>query len=180
MCARTRQWPYTQHSHDAALRTLHAFRPSALPLLTALTCIHVVCIAGCTLATVGSNTAGGSKAVTIGTTHACPSTVSKANWYGSDTDGDTFSVAQSGSTITVARTDAPGASWGMNLQFYCCPGKCHILPPFARVVTLRLHTRARAHTHTLTHTHAPARPPARPPTRHVLHPNDAHPPLRST
>ena len=111
------------------------FRPSALPLLTALTCIRVVCIAGCTLAAVGSNTAGGSKAVTIGTTHTCPSTVSNANWYGSDTYGDTFSVAQSGSTITVTLTDAPGALWGMNLQFYCCPGKCRILPPFARVVS---------------------------------------------
>ena len=103
------------------LRTPHTpnFRPSALPLLTALTCIHVGCIAGCTLATVGSNTAGGSKAVTIGTTHTCPSTVSKANWLTSDTYGDTFSVAQSGSAITVTRTDST-SGWITNLQFYCC------------------------------------------------------------
>jgi hypothetical protein len=106
-------------------------------MFSALTCIDVMCIAlaGCTLATVGSNHAGGSKAVTIGTTHTCPSTVSKANWLTSDTYGDTFSVAQSGSTITVTRKDDPGALWGMDLQFYCCPGKCRILPPSARVAS---------------------------------------------
>ncbi len=68
----------------------------------------------------------------IGATQTCPSTVSKANWYGSDTYADTFSVAQSGSTITVTRTDAPGALWGMNLQFYCCPGEMSH-PPYFRL-----------------------------------------------
>jgi hypothetical protein len=130
---RTRQ---RKPSHDATASCIHL--PSLRQLFRFsprwLTCIHVGCIAGCALATVGSNTAGGSKAVAIGATHACPSTVSKANWYGSDTYADTFSVAQSGSTITVARADAPGASWEMNLQFYCCPGKCRILPSFALVV----------------------------------------------
>ncbi len=113
-------------------------------MLSALTCIDVMFIAGCALATVGSNVAGGSKTVTIlyppkwariGATYTCPSTVSKANWLTSDTFDDTFSVAQSGSTITVTRTDAPGALWGMDLQFYCCRGKCRILPPSARVAS---------------------------------------------
>ena len=131
MRERTRQW---QPSHDAT-DSAYTYLLSVSPLLTALTRIHVVCIAGCTLANVGSNSAGGSKAVTIGTTHTCPSTVSVANWLTSDTYPDTFSVAQSGSTITITRTDAPGALWGMNLQFYCCPGKGRVLPPFARVVS---------------------------------------------
>ena len=83
---RTRQW---QPSHDAT-DSAYTCLLSVSPLLTALTRIHVVCIAGCTLANVGSNSAGGSKAVTIGTTHTCPSTVSKANWLTSDTYSDTF------------------------------------------------------------------------------------------
>jgi hypothetical protein len=57
--------------------------------------------------------------VDIGTLNTCPSKVSKDNWYGSDTWPDTFSVAQSGSMITVTRTDST-SGWITNLQFYCC------------------------------------------------------------
>lgn len=39
-----------------------------------------------------------------------------------DTSGDTFSINQIGSNVTVTRTDAPWP-WGMNLKFKCCKGE---------------------------------------------------------
>jgi hypothetical protein len=49
----------------------------------------------------------------------CPAAVSMTNWLTSDTYGDTFDVQVDGDTITVARTDSPGTSWGMELGFRC-------------------------------------------------------------
>ena len=102
------------------------------------------------MVTVGINAAGGSKAVDIGTANTCPSTVSKANWYGTDTYSDTFSVAQSGSTITVSRADQPGATWGHNLQFYCtfyCCSGVYVASSLISPVSFRDRL-----THTHTHT----------------------------
>ncbi len=69
----------------------------------------------------------------------CPAKLSRANWKGSDTWPDTFTI-QAGQvqthvmllppnlrshvwaqdTITVTRTDAPGHGWGMNPVAKCC------------------------------------------------------------
>ena len=51
--------------------------------------------------------------------YACSKFVSITNWAGTDTYPDTFAVTQSGTSLSVKRTDAPGAGWGMNLRFYC-------------------------------------------------------------
>ena len=71
----------------------------------------------------------------------CPAKLSRANWLGSDTYGDSFSIeadkvtrcgaqkscsvahvliAAGQDTITVTRTDAPGQGWGMNPIAKCC------------------------------------------------------------
>ncbi len=70
----------------------------------------------------------------------CPAKLSRANWLGSDTYGDTFTIQAdqvqmhvmlppppnlrshvwAQDTITVTRTDAPGSAWGMNPVAKCC------------------------------------------------------------
>jgi len=64
-----------------------------------------------------------SKTVNVDPTYSCPSNVDKTNWYvganGENVYGDTFSTSQTGSQVTVTRTDYP-SGWGMSLQFQCC------------------------------------------------------------
>ena len=68
----------------------------------------------------------------------CPAKLSRANWLGSDTYGDSFTIEADQvqtlvvlppnlrshvwdqDTITVTRTDAPGNGWGMNPVTKCC------------------------------------------------------------
>ena len=50
----------------------------------------------------------------------CPITVNKTNWLNDDDYGDIYSVAKSGSQITVTRTDAPNDGWANDLKFRCC------------------------------------------------------------
>ena len=78
--------------------------------------------ADCTEASVGSNNRAGitSKTVEIEAGYLCPARVSIANWLGEDSYPDTYSVVQSGRTITVTRTDTADIGWGMELRFSCC------------------------------------------------------------
>jgi len=54
----------------------------------------------------------------VGQTLQCPEVVTKANWEGTATYGDTFRVSLQGSKLEVRRTDK-NHGWGMNLQFKC-------------------------------------------------------------
>ena len=51
--------------------------------------------------------------------HKCPAEVSRKNWAGTDTWGDTFEITQNGNEVTAKRKDAE-SGWGMYLQFKCC------------------------------------------------------------
>ena len=44
--------------------------------------------------------------------------VTKDNWLGGHTYGDSFSISTTDDTVTARRSDANGG-WGMNLQFVC-------------------------------------------------------------
>ena len=107
---------------------MHAPRLISPPL----TACQWTLVAGCTLAVVGSNSAGGSKTVDIGSSNACPALVNRDNWYFSDAFSDeTFTVAQLGTSITVTRWDSPkaNAAWTLDLRFLCCSsGTLCILP----------------------------------------------------
>ena len=61
------------------------------------------------------------KTATVPSGYTCPSVVSKANWVGSDTYGDTFEITQSETSLSAKRTDqgANGNGWGMNLRITC-------------------------------------------------------------
>jgi len=48
----------------------------------------------------------------------CPGVVDKGNWLGGEKCGDTFAVSQSGSSVTVTRTDS-NSGWAMNLRITC-------------------------------------------------------------
>ena len=50
--------------------------------------------------------------------YSCPSVVSKSNWAGTETYGDTFKITQSGTTLSAKRMDN-GGGWGMNLRITC-------------------------------------------------------------
>jgi len=73
----------------------------------------------CTTVNIG-NSGSGSKKVYVDKKFVCPAKLSKANWLGSDSYGDTFSIVADQDTITVTRTDAPGSGWGMNPIVKCC------------------------------------------------------------
>ena len=52
----------------------------------------------------------------------CPTEISKDNWAGPETFGDTFTVTHNTkTTIIVTRTDQD-SSWGMNLEIICRKG----------------------------------------------------------
>ena len=51
--------------------------------------------------------------------YICPASISKSNWLGGLTYSDEFSLTQSGTSLTVRRTDESGG-WGMDLQVKCC------------------------------------------------------------
>jgi len=54
--------------------------------------------------------------------YICPTDIPKEKRKNTDYSGanDRFSAEQSGTTLTVERSDAKGSSWGMNLAFECC------------------------------------------------------------
>ena len=79
---------------------------------------------GCIIAQVGSSSEN-SKIVDIDGGYTCPTSSDKSNWLGDYTYGDTFSVSQTGHTLTIRRTDSSGG-WGMDLKFKCCKGKARI------------------------------------------------------
>jgi len=77
----------------------------------------------CSIARVGSSPGRNQKSITIATGIdglKCPTMVDKTNWITSHTYGDTFSVDQNGSVLTVTRTDS-NEGWGMDLTIRCCP-----------------------------------------------------------
>jgi len=61
---------------------------------------------------------------------SCPSTVDKTNWYttGEDNTPDTFKIEQSGTTMTITRTDA-SAAWCMNLKLKCFHSSSYKIAP---------------------------------------------------
>ena len=68
------------------------------------------------------------KTIRIADGFKCPATVDKNNWTVEApwTDyGDTFSIEQNGTQVTVTRTDRnineDGWYWAMYLKFKCCP-----------------------------------------------------------
>jgi hypothetical protein len=67
----------------------------------------------------------------------CPAAISRSNWLGGFTYGDTFSSRLSdisGSTLTVTRTDS-SALWGLPLAFPCCdPPPTTLFPCFTVTV----------------------------------------------
>ena len=91
----------------------------------------------CQDVTIGSG-GGGVKVVALDRKFVCPVSVSKANWLGSDSYGDTFNIQPDKDTIVVTRTDAVGSGWGMNLRVKCCSsdadfiGKLYALAVFDR------------------------------------------------
>ena len=55
----------------------------------------------------------------------CPIAVDKTNWLNNDDNGDIYSIAETGSQITVTRTDKTSSAnlhrgWGNDLKFECC------------------------------------------------------------
>eukprot|EP01051_Picozoa_sp_SAG22_P004210 SAG22_NODE_220_length_14862_cov_73.769424_1_plen_1257_part_10 len=75
----------------------------------------------CEEVTIGSGPVVGTVfPVTEGLT--CPTLVTRDNWNGGDTWGDTFEITQDAVGITVIRTDTGNTAqgWGMNLRFDCC------------------------------------------------------------
>ena len=74
----------------------------------------------CKIANVGKSPSK-SKMITVDDGFVCPTLVDRSNMI-EDTSGDTFSITQIGSNVTVTRTDAPWP-WGMNLKFKCCKGE---------------------------------------------------------
>jgi hypothetical protein len=75
----------------------------------------------CRTLTIGSGpVVGQTFAVEPG--YICPTIVSKDNWLGGETYGDTYAVTQAGDSVTVVRTDTGNTDdgWGMYLQFKCC------------------------------------------------------------
>ena len=79
---------------------------------------HLAFPAGSVVVTIGSSNKNPIKSATIPAGYICPSVVSKANWVGSDTYGDTFEIAQSGTILSAKRTDTE-EGWGMNLRIRC-------------------------------------------------------------
>jgi len=59
-----------------------------------------------------------SKTTSVPSGYRCPKTVSKANWVNKDNYGDTFSIAQRGTSLSVTRTDE-NKGWGMSLKVMC-------------------------------------------------------------
>jgi len=60
---------------------------------------------------------------------SCPSEASRESWVGPEKWGDRFAISQSGTRLTVRRTDSRGG-WGMNLKITCVrsvstPGSPH-------------------------------------------------------
>ena len=51
----------------------------------------------------------------------CPKTITKRNWVGRDTYGDSFDIDTSDGMIKATRTDNnnPKSGWGMNLKIVC-------------------------------------------------------------
>ena len=76
-------------------------------------------ILGCKQVHVGSSEIN-SKKIIIDCTLNCPITVDKTNWLNKDDNGDIYSVAKSGSQITVTRTDNQNLGWTNDLKFRCC------------------------------------------------------------
>ena len=71
--------------------------------------------------TIGSSNAN-TKTGSVPGGYAYSKFVSITNWAGTDTYPDMFAVTQSGTSLSVKRTDAPGAGLGMDLRFYCTAG----------------------------------------------------------
>jgi len=65
------------------------------------------------------NSASNTKSATVPSKFRCPTRVDKSNWIEGGPSGDTFSVTQSGDTVTATRTDRNHA-WGTQLAFNCC------------------------------------------------------------
>ena len=76
-------------------------------------------ILGCKQVHVGKSGTN-SKMIIIDSSLNCPITVDKTNWLNKDDNGDTYSVAKSGSQITVTRTDNQNLGWTNDLKFRCC------------------------------------------------------------
>eukprot|EP01052_Picozoa_sp_SAG31_P014868 SAG31_NODE_938_length_10882_cov_18.550032_11_plen_449_part_00 len=79
----------------------------------------------CVVVAVGPSRSGGPQRTEAPAGYVCPLKVSRENWLGGSTFGDTFVVQQSVTTgISVYRTDTGDqeAGWGLDLQFRCCRG----------------------------------------------------------
>ena len=73
----------------------------------------------CTTAEVGAS-ADKTKTISIDDGFECPVLVDQHNWLSVHKWQDTYSVQQTGSRISVTRTDTERGGWGMNLRFKCC------------------------------------------------------------
>merc|ERR1711962_1727490 len=97
-----------------------------IPTTTAITTTSTTTGSPSTLiVTIGSSSTQ-TKSVIIPSGYICPSQVSKSNWAGTDTYGDTFSITQTGTNLLVTRTDR-SSGWGMNLKIFCSKGECENL-----------------------------------------------------
>jgi hypothetical protein len=71
----------------------------------------------------GHNPGAKKKAQTVdkGFEVKCPKTITKRNWVGRDTYGDSFDIDTSDGMIKATRTDNnnPKSGWGMNLKIVC-------------------------------------------------------------
>ena len=73
--------------------------------------------AGTVVITIGPSNAN-TKTASVPAGYTCPSIVPKANWVGHFSFNDTFKITQSGTGLSVKRTNSDGG-WGMNLSVMC-------------------------------------------------------------
>ena len=87
--------------------------------------MHAVC-AGSVVVTIGSSGAN-MKTASVPTGYTCPSVVSSLNWVFPKCKQkhlcwvwpETFAIMQSGTSLSVKRTDSSGQGWGLNLGITC-------------------------------------------------------------